>query len=75
MMFENQPEIAVEALLKSDEEFRELFRRHQELDKKVLDAELGTLPLDDVTLVKMKKEKLLAKDRLTRMLEQSRATA
>jgi uncharacterized protein YdcH (DUF465 family) len=74
-MFENQPETAVEALLQSDEEFRELFRRHQELDKKVLDAELGTLPLDDVTLVKMKKEKLLAKDRLTRMLEQSRATA
>jgi uncharacterized protein YdcH (DUF465 family) len=74
-MFENQPETAVEALLKNDEEFRELFRRHQELDKKVLDAELGTLPLDDVTLVKMKKEKLLAKDRLTRMLEQSRATA
>jgi uncharacterized protein YdcH (DUF465 family) len=74
-MFENQPETAVEALLQSDEEFRELFRRHQELDKKVLDAELGTLPLDDVTLVKMKKEKLLAKDRLTRMLEQSRAIA
>ena len=74
-MFENQPETAVEALLQSDEEFRELFRRHQELDKKVLDAELGTLPLDDVTLVKMKKEKLLAKDRLTLMLEQSRATA
>ncbi len=74
-MFENQPETAVEALLQSDEEFRELFRRHQELDKKVLDAELGTLPLDDVTLVKMKKEKLLTKDRLTRMLEQSRATA
>jgi uncharacterized protein YdcH (DUF465 family) len=74
-MFENQPETAVEALLKSDEEFRELFRRHQELDKKVLDAELGTLPLDDVTLAKMKKEKLLAKDRLTRMLEHSRATA
>jgi len=74
-MFENQPETAVEALLKSDKEFRELFRRHQELDKKVLDAELGTLPLDDVTLVKMKKEKLLAKDRLTRMLEQSRSHA
>ena len=74
-MFENQPETAVEALLQSDEEFRELFRRHQELDKKVLDAELGTLPLDDLTLVKMKKEKLLAKDRLTRMLEQSRTHA
>jgi uncharacterized protein YdcH (DUF465 family) len=72
-MFENQSETAVEALLQSDEEFRELFRRHQELDKKVLDAELGTLPLDDLTLVKMKKEKLLAKDRLTRIFEQSRA--
>lgn len=74
-MFENQPETAVEALLQSDEEFRELFRRHQELDKKVLDAELGTLPLDDLTLVKMKKEKLLAKDRLMRIFEQSRASA
>ena len=74
-MFENQSETAVEALLQSDEEFRELFRRHQELDKKVLDAELGTLPLDDLTLVKMKKEKLLAKDRLTRIFEQSRASA
>ena len=74
-MFENQPETAVEALLQSDEEFRELFRRHQELDKKVLDAELGTLPLDDITLVKMKKEKLHAKDRLTRILESSRASA
>jgi uncharacterized protein YdcH (DUF465 family) len=74
-MFENQPETAVEALLQSDEEFRELFRRHQELDRKVLDAELGTLPLDDLTLVKMKKEKLLAKDRLMRMFEQSRAPA
>jgi uncharacterized protein YdcH (DUF465 family) len=71
-MFEDQSETAVAALLESDQEFRKLFRRHQELDKKVLDAELGTLPLDDVTLVKMKKEKLLAKDRLMRMLEQSR---
>jgi uncharacterized protein YdcH (DUF465 family) len=74
-MFENQPGSQVEALLESDSEFRKLFRRHQELDKQVLDAELGVLPLDDVTLVKMKKEKLLAKDRLTRMLESSRASA
>jgi len=47
----------------------------QELDKQVLDAELGVLPLDDITLVKMKKEKLHAKDRLTRILENSRAPA
>jgi uncharacterized protein YdcH (DUF465 family) len=74
-MFENQPGNEVEALLESDSEFRKLFRRHQELDKQVLDAELGVLPLDDITLVKMKKEKLHAKDRLTRILESSRASA
>lgn len=74
-MFENQAGSEVEALLQSDEEFRALFRRHQELDKQVLDAELGVLPLDDISLVKMKKEKLLAKDRLTRILESSRAQA
>ena len=74
-MFENQPGNEVEALLESDSEFRKLFRRHQELDKQVLDAELGVLPLDDVTLVKMKKEKLQAKDRLTRMFASSRAHA
>ena len=71
-MFENQSGNEVEALLESDGEFRQLFRRHQELDKQVLDAELGVLPLDDITLVKMKKEKLHAKDRLTRILENSR---
>ena len=74
-MFENQSGNEVEALLESDSEFRQLHRRHQELDKQVLDAELGVLPLDDITLVKMKKEKLHAKDRLTRILESSRASA
>lgn len=66
-MFENQPQNEIEALMKSDTEFRQLYHRHRELDKQVLDAELGVLPLDDATLVKMKKEKLFAKDRLTRM--------
>jgi len=68
-MFETHPQNEIEALLKSDTEFRQLFRRHQELDKQVLDAELGVLPLDDATLVRMKKEKLYAKDRLLRMYE------
>jgi uncharacterized protein YdcH (DUF465 family) len=66
-MFEATPQHEIEALMKSDSEFRQLFRRHQELDKQVLDAELGVLPLDDTTLNRMKKEKLFAKDRLTRM--------
>jgi len=72
-MFESHPQNEIEALLKSDTEFRQLFRRHQELDKQVLDAELGVLPLDDTTLARMKKEKLYAKDRLTRMFEKKQS--
>lgn len=69
-MFENQQRDDVEALMKADAEFRRLFRHHQELDSKVRDAELGVLPIDDVTLGCMKKEKLLAKDRLLRMWDE-----
>ena len=68
-MFENHPQTQVDALMKSDLEFRQLYQRHRELDKQVLDAELGVLPIDDATLARMKKEKLYAKDRLTRMFE------
>ena len=65
-MFEqNQKEVA--ALMQSNSEFRSLYQRHKELDSKVRDAELGVLPMDDVTLLNMKKEKLHAKDRLTSM--------
>ena len=69
-MFEAHPQSEIDALCKSDSEFRQLYQRHRELDKQVLDAELGVLPLDDATLVRMKKEKLFAKDRLTRMFDQ-----
>jgi uncharacterized protein YdcH (DUF465 family) len=68
-MFEGQPQHEVEALIKSDPEFRQLYHRHRELDKQVLDAELGVLPLDDSTLGRMKREKLYTKDRLTRMYD------
>jgi uncharacterized protein YdcH (DUF465 family) len=68
-MFEAQPQEELEALMKSDAEFRQLLQRHRELDKQVLDAELGVLPLDDNTLSRMKREKLYAKDRLLRMYE------
>ena len=66
-MFEGQPQEVLEAIMKSDAEFRLLLQRHRELDKQVLDAELGVLPLDDNTLSRMKREKLYAKDRLIRM--------
>lgn len=65
-MFEGQQH-QVEAKMQSDSEFRQLYYRHQELDKQVLDAELGVLPMDDMKLHQLKKEKLWAKDRLTQM--------
>lgn len=68
-MFEGQPQDELEAMMKGDSEFRLLLQRHRELDKQVLDAELGVLPLDDNTLSRMKREKLYAKDRLIRMFE------
>ena len=66
-MFEEQPQQQIEALIRSNPEFRQLYQRHRDLDKRVMDAELGVLPIDDVTLGQMKREKLAAKDRLVRM--------
>ncbi|GAB2799770.1 YdcH family protein [Dyella kyungheensis] len=66
-MFENQQRDDVEALMKADAEFRRLYQHHKELDSKVHDAEIGVLPIDDMTLSGMKKEKLHAKERLQRM--------
>ena len=43
-MFEGQPQEEVDAMMKSDSEFRQLLQRHRELDKQVLDAELGVFP-------------------------------
>ena len=68
-MFEGQPQAELEALIKGNPEFKSLYQRHKELDKRVLDAELGVLPIDDVTLMKMKREKLAAKDRLTSLYD------
>lgn len=67
-MFEGHQQ-EVETMMLSNAEFRVLYMRHRELDKQVLDAELGVLPLDDMTLVRLKKEKLWAKDKLTHIWE------
>ncbi|ETC89801.1 hypothetical protein XHC_0632 [Xanthomonas hortorum pv. carotae str. M081] len=69
-MFEGQPQTEIDALVKSDPEFKQLYQRHKLLNKKCMDAELGVLPIDDVTLGQMKREKLQAKEKLTRMYDQ-----
>jgi uncharacterized protein YdcH (DUF465 family) len=71
-MFENQPRDDVEALMKEDAQFRRLFQKHKQLDSKVHDAGIGVLPVDEQTLAGMKKEKLLAKERLQRMWDEHR---
>lgn len=68
-MFEGQPQSELDELFKANPEFRQLYHHHKELDKKVLDAELGVLPIDDTTLLQMKREKLAAKDRLARLYD------
>jgi len=71
-MFEERPQPEIEALMKANPEFKQLYQRHKDLDKKVMDAELGVLPIDDITLAQMKREKLAAKDRLVRMYDLQR---
>ncbi|SHE71565.1 YdcH family protein [Thermomonas hydrothermalis] len=70
-MFEGQPQAEIEALMKANPEFRQLYYRHRELNQKVLDAELGVLPIDDSTLSQMKREKLATKERLLQMYERA----
>lgn len=69
-MFEGQPQTEIDALIKADPEFKQLYQLHRTLDKKCMDAELGVLPIDDVTLGQMKREKLAAKERLIRIYDQ-----
>lgn len=66
-MFEGQPQSDIDARRKQDPEFKALYERHQKLNKKCMDAELGVLPIDGVTLGQMKREKLYAKQKLERL--------
>ncbi|MCP4044663.1 MAG: YdcH family protein [Gammaproteobacteria bacterium] len=62
-MFEHQQN-KMDELIKDNEDFRRIYDRHQELDKRVTAAELGTAPMEDLALNQLKKEKLWAKDKL-----------
>jgi len=67
-MFEHRQK-KMETLMKENEDFRRIYNRHQELDKRVTAAELGTEPLDDLSLMKLKKEKLWVKDKLANLMD------
>jgi uncharacterized protein YdcH (DUF465 family) len=62
-MFEHQQN-KMDELIKGNEDFRRNYNRHQELDKRVTAAELGTAPMEDLALNQLKKEKLWIKDKL-----------
>ena len=71
-MFENRPQ-DLEAMLKNNEEFRRLYNHHQQLEKRVLAAENGTAPMENLALGQLKREKLKTKDQLTRMMDDAHA--
>jgi uncharacterized protein YdcH (DUF465 family) len=67
-MFEHRQK-KMEKLMQESDDFRRIYNRHQELDKRVTAAELGTQPLDDLSLMKLKKEKLWIKDQLASLMD------
>lgn len=71
-MFEHRQDL-MERMMKENEEFRRIFNRHQELDKRVTEAELGTKPMEDLALIQLKKEKLWAKDQLAHLMDSAHA--
>ncbi len=70
-MFEYDQQI-VDKLLEENDEFRKLYEKHQELNQQVDEADVGVLPLDDLTLHRLKKEKLHLRDRLASLIAQHR---
>jgi len=71
-MFEHDQEI-VNSLLHEDDDFKRLYDKHNQLKQRVIEANLGTQPLDDYTLEKLKKEKLLLKDRMASIIKTYRS--
>ncbi|MEE4218883.1 MAG: YdcH family protein [Xanthomonadales bacterium] len=69
-MFEHHQE-EMEKLMKENEEFLRIYNHHQELDQRVTAAEIGTAPMEDLALNQLKKEKLWAKDKLARIMDEN----
>lgn len=67
-MFEYEEDI-VQELLGANERFQQLYQQHAELKTQVHEAEIGIHPLDDLSLTRLKRQKLLAKDRMAHIIQ------
>ena len=70
MLAEYRDEIS--ELKQSDAHFARVFNKHNELDDKVKDAEYGRMGISDIEIETMKKEKLLLKDEMYKMIVESK---
>ncbi len=67
-MVESDDEIT-QALLGSSEDFKRLYQKQRGLKDQVHQANTGAIPLDDISLENLKKQKLLLKDRMATMIK------
>ena len=66
MLAEYRTEIT--ELKQSNAHFANIFNKHNKLDDDVKDAEHGRVCMSDIEIEKMKKEKLLLKDEMLKMI-------
>ncbi len=55
-------------LLDASEDFKRLYQKHRTLKEQVQQANAGALPMDDVALENLKKQKLMLKDKMAAMI-------
>jgi uncharacterized protein YdcH (DUF465 family) len=67
-MFEYDQDI-VQELLIADERFQRLYQQHCDLKIQVREAKTHVPPLDDLSINKLKRRKLLAKDKMAHMIQ------
>jgi uncharacterized protein YdcH (DUF465 family) len=70
MLHEYRDEI--HELKQENAHFARIFEKHNELDDKVTKAENGDIPMTDMELETLKKEKLLLKDEAYKMIMEYR---
>ena len=66
MLAEYRDEIS--ELKQNNKHFKRIFEKHNKLDQDVQDAERGRVGMNDFEIEKMKKEKLLLKDEMLKMV-------